>query len=100
MSEEVGCVYDTVLCTHSCEGRHYGIGTIEMGKATDDGCMEIPLGKPFKEKVVRKDYTNEFRINQLESKLKEASEFIQKLGPTIDYDIVAEIEEMLDGCNK
>lgn len=35
------------------------------------------------------------RQEQLESKLKEASDFIQKLGPTIDYDIVAEIEEML-----
>ena len=35
------------------------------------------------------------RQEQLKSKLKEASEFIQKLGPTIDYDIVAEIEEML-----
>ncbi len=35
------------------------------------------------------------RQEQLESKLKEASEFIQKLDPTIDYDIVAEIEEML-----
>ena len=35
------------------------------------------------------------RQEQLESKLKEASEFIQKLGPTIDYDIVREIEEML-----
>lgn len=31
----------------------------------------------------------------LKEKLKEASEFIQKLGPTIDYDIVSEIEEML-----
>ena len=36
------------------------------------------------------------RIEQLESKLKEAAEFIQKLGPTIDYDIAAEIKEMLD----
>ena len=34
-------------------------------------------------------------VMQLESKLKEAAEFIQKLGPTIDYEIVAEIEEML-----
>ncbi len=35
------------------------------------------------------------RQEQLEAKLTEASEFIQKLGPTIDWDIVAEIEEML-----
>ena len=33
------------------------------------------------------------RQEQLESKLKEAAEFIQC--PTIDYDIVSEIEEML-----
>ena len=32
---------------------------------------------------------------KLESKLNEASKFIQKLGPTIDYDIVKDIEEIL-----
>ena len=56
----------------------------------------MSIYKPYKEKVTRKDYAQEFRIKQLESKLKEATEFIQKLGPTIDYDIVAEIEDMLD----
>ena len=47
-------------------------------------------GKPYMKSMRQRE-----KIEHLESKLKETSEFIQKLGPTIDYDIVAEIEEML-----
>lgn len=47
------------------------------------------------EAILSHNTQQEFRIKQLESKLKEASELIQKLGPTIDWDIVSEIEEML-----
>ena len=75
-----------------------------MSNAEDCGCREclaavdepkLTSNVPYREAYQRGAESQTTRIGELESKLKEASEFIQKLGPTIDYDIVAEIEEML-----
>ena len=56
---------------------------------------EGPRAYDWEDKPHRLVYDLCGEVEMLSAKLTEASEFIQKLGPTIDYDIVAEIEEML-----
>ena len=60
-----------------------------------DVIVSMKLTQKQSGKLYMKSMRQREKIEHLESKLKEASEFIQKLGSTIDYDIVAEIEEML-----
>ena len=64
-----------------------------------DQFCSIKIGKECncKSNIVYKAFAKLIAENTaLKDKLKESSEFIQRLGPTIDYDIVREIEEMLD----
>ena len=56
---------------------------------------EGPRSYDWEDKPHRLVYDLCSEVEALSAKLKESAEFIQKLGPTIDYDIVAEIEEIL-----
>ncbi len=79
-------------------GEGYQIASLTMGKAVGGSCSiekrnaNVRFMSNFNPKKVTQMLD---RQEQLESKLKESAEFIQKLGPTIDYEIVSEIEEIL-----